>query len=98
MVYTIEELRNTISGIAVKHGVDRVDLFGSYSRGQATDHSDVDLLIGKGRIKSLFQLAAFRLDIEDTLNIPVDLVTDTSCDTFFLNMIAKDRVMLYRKT
>ncbi|MBE6499111.1 MAG: hypothetical protein E7Z80_01000 [Methanobrevibacter thaueri] len=30
-----------------------MSLFGSYARGEATDESDIDLLINKGEIKGL---------------------------------------------
>lgn len=96
MVYTIDELKKIITPIAIEHGVDSVSLFGSYSKGMATDKSDVDLIISKGKITSLFQLTGFRLDVEDALRLPVDVVTETSSDKSFLNMIAKDEVLLYR--
>ena len=96
MVYTIDELRSIITPIAIEHGVDSVSLFGSYSKGLATEQSDVDLKIAKGKIKSLFQLTGFRLDVEDALKLPVDVVTETSTDKRFLNMISKDEVLLYR--
>ena len=44
---------------------------------------------------SLFQLSGLRLDIEDALRVPVDLVTNDSSDREFLDMIAKDEVLLY---
>ena len=97
MIYTIDELKSIITPIAAEHGVDSVSLFGSYSKGSATDQSDVDLKISKGKIKSLFQLSGFRLAVEDALKLPVDVVTETSSDKAFLNMIAKDEVLLYRR-
>ena len=95
MPYTIEELQRLISPIARRHGVKSVAVFGSYSRGAATENSDVDLLIEKGSIRSLFQLSGFRLDVEDALHLPVDLVTTESSDTAFVEMISKDKVQLY---
>lgn len=47
---------------------------------------------------SLFQLSGLRLDMEDALKVPVDLVTNDSSDHEFLNLIAKDEVLLYRKS
>lgn len=94
--YTIKELRNKIAPIAQQHGVQSVSLFGSYSRGTAADGSDIDLKIEKGKLKSLFQLCGFRLAVEDALECPVDLVTSESSDQAFLDMIAKDEVLLYR--
>ena len=94
--YTIEELRSRIAPIAQRHGVQSVSLFGSYSKGTATDGSDIDLKIEKGKLRSLFQICGFRLSVEDALERPVDLVTSESSDQDFLDMIAKDEVLLYR--
>ena len=35
-VYSVRDLRAIIAPIAARHGVDRVYLFGSYARGEAT--------------------------------------------------------------
>ena len=94
--YSIDELRHIISPIARAHGVKSVSLFGSYSKGTASERSDVDLKIEKGQLRSLFQLSGFRLAVEDALKLPVDLVTSESSDRAFLDMIRKDEVMLYR--
>ncbi|HPX70546.1 MAG TPA: nucleotidyltransferase domain-containing protein [Bacillota bacterium] len=94
--YNIEELKNIIGPIAAKHGVESVSLFGSYSRGTASSNSDIDLKIEKGELRSLFQLSAFRLAVEDALNLPVDLVTSEASDERFLDMISKEEVLLYR--
>lgn len=94
--YTIEELRNRIAPIAQQYGVQSVSLFGSYSKRTAADDSDIDLKIEKGKLKSLFQICGFRLAVEDALERPVDLVTSESSDRDFLDMIAKDEVLLYR--
>lgn len=96
LLYTIDELKTIITPIAIRHGVNSVSLFGSYSKGVANENSDVDLKIDKGAIRTLFQLAGFRLDLEDALKLPVDVVTNTSSDKAFLNMISKDEVLLYR--
>lgn len=96
MPYTIDELRDIISPIAAEHGVKSVSLFGSYSKGNASAGSDVDLKIEKGQLRTMFQISGFRLAVEDALQLPVDLVTSESSDREFLAMIAKDEVLLYR--
>ena len=98
MPYTIEDQRRIITPIAQAHGLRSVSLFGSYSKGTARCDSDVDLKIEKGGVMSLFQLSGLRLDIEDALRVPVDLVTNDSSDRDFLDLIAKDEVLLYRKS
>ena len=94
--YSIEELRMIVSPIAQAHGVESVSIFGSYSNGTADAHSDGDLKIEKGALRSLFQICGFRLAVEDALKLPVDLVTSESSDKSFLDMIQKDEVLLYR--
>ena len=96
--YSIDELRQIIAPIAREHGVESVSLFGSYSKGMASSGSDVDLIIEKGRLHSLFQLSGFRLAVEDALKLPVDLVTSEASDHVFLDMISRDEVSLYRNS
>ena len=96
MKYTVNEIRNIVSPIAQKHGVQSVSLFGSYSKGAAASDSDVDLKIEKGALRSLFQICDFRLAVEDALGLSVDLVTTEASDLSFLDSIAKDEVLLYR--
>lgn len=45
MIYTAEEIRRRITPVAVRYRLKAVYLFGSYARGEATDESDIDLLI-----------------------------------------------------
>lgn len=45
MPYTIDEIKRTVEPIAKKHDLSAVWLFGSYARGEATDESDVDLVL-----------------------------------------------------
>ena len=96
MPYTIDELREIISPIAAEHGVKSISLFGSYSKGNASRESDVDLKIEKGQLRTMFQISDFRLAVEDALQLPFDLITSESSDREFLAMIANDEVLLYR--
>lgn len=95
MVYSIDEIRQRIEPVAKKYGVSMVWLFGSYARGEATETSDVDLLIEGGRIHTLFQLSALRLELEEVLEKPVDLITIGNNDEDFLRRIRQDEVILY---
>ncbi len=80
-------------------------LFGSYARGTATEHSDVDLLIDTEgtAIKSLLDLAAVYCEMEEALNKPVDLLTLSSftqaahmpSETAFRDTVYEERRTLY---
>lgn len=86
-VYNIEEIKDIVGEIAKQYGVEKVSLFGSYARGQAKPGSDIDLRIDKGRIKGLFQLSGFHLDLEDKLKKHVDVLMTESLNECFLDRI-----------
>ncbi len=97
-IYSIEELQSRIAPIAMKYGVERVYLFGSYAKGCATSGSDVDLRIDKGSLRGLFALSGLRLDICEALSKDVDLLTTGSLDDNFRDRIQSDEVMIYERT
>jgi len=105
MVYSIEQIRDIVAPIAEKHSLKAVYLFGSYARGAATEHSDIDLIIDTSgtEIKSLLALAAVYCDLEEALAKPVDLITASSLeqrsqmpsDLRFRSNIENERVNIY---
>ena len=97
-IYTLNQLSALVSPVAKQFGVKRVYAFGSYGRNEATAKSDLDLRIDAGKIRSLFELADFRLTLEEQLAMPVDVVTSDIDDTRFLNAISPDEVLLYAES
>lgn len=96
-IYSIKEIQSRVSPIAVRYGVERVYLFGSYAKGCATAESDIDLRIDKGALRGLFALSGMRLDICDALSKEVDLLTTNSLDDDFRSRIRKDEVLIYER-
>lgn len=94
-IYTIEEIRDVVREIAQLYGVERVALFGSYARGEARQDSDIDLRIDKGRIRGLFQLSGFHLDLEEKLKTHVDVLITESLSNQFLEKISGEEIILY---
>ena len=43
MLYTVEEIKNKLNPIFEEKGVIRAILFGSYTKGEATEDSDIDI-------------------------------------------------------
>lgn len=93
-VCTIDEIKEKVSVLASQYGAERIYLFGSFARGKAKKDSDIDLRIDKGKIRGL-ALAGLLLDIEESLNTTVDLLTTNSLDEEFLINIKKDEVLIY---
>ena len=77
MVFSIEELRQRIAPIAEQYELRAVYLFGSYARNEATDNSDVDILIDRAgsKIKGMFDMGGLYSDLCDGIGKKVDLVT-----------------------
>lgn len=91
----LERIRNIVTPIAQKHGIEKVWLFGSRARGDARPDSDYDFLISKARIRTLFEHMDFVDDLEAAFEAHVDVVTDAPGDMEFLEMIRKDEVCIY---
>lgn len=74
-IYTIDEIREKVRPVAEKYAIEKVWLFGSYARGEATEDSDVDLLIDGSKIRTLFELGGVYEDFKEALGKDIDLVT-----------------------
>lgn len=97
MIYTVDEIKTMAIPIAMEYGVNRMSLFGSYARGEATPDSDIDLLIDRGNINDLLEYAGFIQELEDTFGCHVDVVSTGIEDKSFLELIMRDEVKIYEK-
>ena len=92
-----DRIRSIITPIAKNYGVQKIMLFGSRAKGSQTEQSDYDFLISKGNISSLLTFISFVNSLEDALGTHVDVVTDTSSDREFVEMINKEAVLIYEQ-
>jgi predicted nucleotidyltransferase len=108
MIYTIEQIKELVEPIAQKYELKTLWVFGSYARGEATEESDVDLLMDyTGSIaKTCSGFMSLTDELEQTFNKKVDLLSTDNlfCYTTkrffsrFMNIVANERVILYEKT
>ena len=75
----------------------KVWLFGSYSRGEETAESDVDLLIIPEQSVGLFKLSGMLLDLQELLHLRVDLVTEKGLLPFARESINRDKILIYER-
>ncbi len=77
MIYSVEELKQRIAPVAEKYGLREVYLFGSYARSEATEQSDVDILIDRtgSKIRGMFEMGGLYEDLRASIGKEVDLVT-----------------------
>lgn len=105
MIYTLDEIKERIIPVAEKYKIPAIYIFGSYARGEATEQSDIDLLIDTEgtELKSMFALGALYNDLEEALGKQIDMVTVSSLrqkpqmpsEIRFRQNIQKERVVLY---
>ena len=93
---TIQDIQQIVSRLAKEYGAERVYLFGSYARGEATEQSDIDLRIDKGEIRGL-RFAGLLGDLEEALGNKVDLISTAGMDEQFLEAIRPDEMLLYER-
>ena len=104
MIYTIDEIKKRIEPVAKDYTLERVYIFGSYARGEATEESDVDILVEGFNDKRFFAFAGLFVDLEEALEKKIDLVHAEAFDEKynpdelsleFRDRIFEDRVKIY---
>jgi len=96
-VVTNEKLntkRNEILTIAARYGAKNLRIFGSVARGEASEASDVDVLIKLEPGRSLLDLIAMKQDLEDLLECAVDVVTEDAVSPYIREQVLKEAVSL----
>lgn len=89
------EIKQKITPILEKYGVEYARVFGSVARGEAKEDSDVDLLIKLLKPVSLYTFFDLQDELEETLGRKVDLVTEGSLNKFLRPYILPDLKTLY---
>ena len=98
MVYTIDQIREIITPIAASYGVKSLSLFGSYARGEATDSSDIDLLLDRTGMAKGWAIGGLYADLAEALGKDLDMVSTTGADHDFLERIQGDAINLYQRS
>lgn len=82
--------REALLAIAHRHGVSNVRVFGSASRNEDSEGSDVDLLVDPSAETTLLDLARIRLEAEDLTGVPFDVRTPLSLSKRFRDATLQD--------
>ncbi len=74
---SLDFIRQVLAEYFADKPVLRVEIFGSYARGEATAESDLDVLLSRipGSRMTLFDLVDYKDDLEHRLGVSVDLGT-----------------------
>ena len=91
----VAEIKKKIDPVCRHYGVDKVFLFGSYARGEATEQSDIDLRVDLGDMLRGLDVAGFYADVEDALGRRVDIMTTRQLLKKFLQSIRSEEIQVY---
>lgn len=74
-------------------------LFGSFSRGEETENSDVDILVDfdKDVRIGLFKYAGIYGDLKELLGREVDLVQNGALKAFAVESAEQDKILIYER-
>ena len=95
---TPPQIKKAFAPLFKKYGVKRAALFGSVSRGEATEKSDIDVLLEfRGSNKSLLDLVSLEMALQERLGKKGDVVTYASLHPLLMDSILKEQKIIYGK-
>ena len=86
--------KEKIIEICKRNDISYCALFGSFARGEATEKSDIDLLVKFSKPKGWDWINA-ALEIEDALGKKVDLVTENALSPYIKDNVFRDLQVIY---
>lgn len=111
LVYSIDDLRKKITPVAQKYHLRAVYLFGSYARNEATEDSDVDILIDRDGSKirgmlgtgGMLGMGGLYNDLRESIGKEIDLVTTQTLEQestrfrapVFIDTLRSEMVKIY---
>ena len=84
----IHQLREMMTELSVQYHVQKIGIFGSYSKERQTQESDLDLVVEFDQPIGMFAFVHLKNRIAERLGIRVDLVTPDG-----LHPLIRDQVM-----
>jgi predicted nucleotidyltransferase len=93
MEYSFDTRR--LIAICKQNDVNFVGLFGSMARGNATEQSDIDLIVEFSKPKSLLALVRLQRELTSAMGRKVDVLTRASINPRLRNDIMQDLKVIY---
>ena len=95
-IYKIEDIKKIVKPIFDEYEVNRVLLFGSYARNEASLISDIDLCIIDPKIKSL-KLFSLKGDLQKALSKDIDIfqISSIEIDSPIYKNIFSEGITIY---
>jgi predicted nucleotidyltransferase len=84
-----------IINICRKNDVSMIGVFGSTARGEATESSDLDLLVKLSKPKSLLSLVKLERKLSEAIGKRVDLLTEGAISPYLKERILRELKVIY---
>ena len=86
----IEQNLDKVRAILARYPVKNARLFGSVSRGDDAEGSDIDILVDPTDATTLMDLAGLKLELQDLLGVGVDIATPDALTRRIAENVAAD--------
>lgn len=84
-----------LTEICRTNDITMLAVFGSMARGEATDRSDIDLLVRFSRRKSLLELVQVERTVSTALGRNVDLLTEAAISPYLRDRVRRELRVIY---
>jgi predicted nucleotidyltransferase len=90
---------NKLQRVLPLYPIEKAWVFGSYSRGEETSRSDIDILVrfDKNAHVTLFEYAGIMNDLQDLLHKKVDLVQEGQLKNFAKESAEQNKILIYER-
>jgi len=90
----LTEIREDVHRIAAAHGASNVRLLDPAGRGKQDASSNLGLLVDMAEGRNLFDLIALSNELEESLGVEVDVVTEASLSPYVRDRVLAEAVAL----
>lgn len=95
--YILNQLRENKKQLE-EYGVINIGLFGSYASGEASDESDIDILVEmKDMGRMYFRMGQVQYFLEDTFKKKIDLIRITEDEPIYKSKDAREHFQKVKK-
>jgi predicted nucleotidyltransferase len=90
-----KEIEQKIIEYLASKGAKKIEIFGSYARGE--DYNDIDVIVEFEKVKGM-EFFSYGSELKQLINKDVDVLTLHSISEKILPYIKKDKKVIYEKT
>jgi predicted nucleotidyltransferase len=86
--------RDEIIALGRRYGATDIRIFGSVARGDATENSDLDVLVRLESDRSLLDQGGLLMDLRELLGVKVDVIDEGALSGRFAQVVQREAIPL----